>query len=123
MLSALRRVQADFPERIESALYQEAQIEMTEAKRRTPVWNPERPLPRGHTPGSLRASGFVHDPKREGRRIYVELTFGNESVDYAVYVHEDLDAFHATGQPKFLERTLNESAPNMAERLGRRLKL
>lgn len=123
MLSNIERIAAKFPDRVPALLYQEGQIEMTEAKRRTPVWNPARPVPPGHTPGALRASGQVHEPERKGRQVSVALTFGNEFVDYAIYVHEDLEAFHATGQAKFLESTLNESAPHMDQRLARRLDL
>lgn len=121
MKEKLRDFARKFPDSVARALYLEGQIEMTEAKRRTPVWNPARKVPKGHVPGSLRASGFVHEPKREGRRISVELSFGGPSVDYAVYVHEDPDAHHATGQWKFLESVLNESAPYMAARLAVRL--
>lgn len=122
LAAKLQKLQREFPERFKSALYQEAQIEMTEAKRRTPVWNPDRKVPYGHTPGSLRASGQVHEPERHGGNITVELSFGNELVDYAVYVHEDLEAFHATGEAKFLESTLMESAPHMAERIASRIR-
>lgn len=123
MRAVLKRIDTDFPNRVGAALYQEAQIEMTEAKRRTPVWNPARSVPAGHTPGSLRASGQVHPPERDGKKLTVTLSFGNEFVDYAIYVHEDLDAEHATGQPLFLSSTLDESATGMADRLARRLKL
>lgn len=117
-----RRVVREVPDDAAASLYQEGQVEMTEAKRRTPVWNPARKVPAGHAPGSLRASGQVHPPEREGRTITVLLSYGNELVDYALYVHEDLEAFHATGQAKFLESTLSESAPHMGERVARRMK-
>lgn len=123
MRANLKSIQAKFPEQAAEAQYAEAQIEMTEAKRRTPVWNPARRVPPGHTPGSLRASGMVHEPEFHGQQIVVGLSFGNELVDYAVYVHEDLEAFHASGQAKFLESVLMESAPYMAERIARRIKL
>src|SRR5690606_17248765 len=85
-------------------------IEMTESKKRVPVEF-----------GNLRASGFVQQPRREdGRRIFVELVYGT---DYAVYVHEDPDAFHKVGQWKYLESVLNESAPFMGQRLANRLQI
>jgi hypothetical protein len=53
----------------------------------------------------------------------VSITFGkDEDVYYAVYVHEDPDAFHPYGEYKFLEKTLRESAPFMSERVGARLR-
>ena len=123
MRAKLRRVQQRYPDRIGAALYAEGQIEMTEAKRRTPVWNTERPVPKGVVPGALRASGVVSPPQREGRRIFVRLSFGGAAVNYAVYVHEDPDAFHQTGQWKYLESVLDESRPHMAGRIGRRIHL
>lgn len=123
MRAKVLSVAKQFPDRVTAALYLEGQIEMTEAKRRTPVWNPARPVTKGVVPGALRASGFVHEPVRKGSHTSVALSFGGPAVDYAIYVHEDLEAFHATGQAKFLESTLNESAPFMAQRIGKRLKL
>lgn len=112
MAARLRELAVKTPLAVEKALFEEAGIEMTEAKRRTPV-----------DTGKLRASGLVHEPERKGRNISVELTFGNEEVDYAVPVHENLDAFHEVGQAKYLESTLKESAPHMKERLAKRLQL
>ncbi len=106
----LRTLSTMFPDRVALALRQEAEIEMTEAKRRTPV-----------DTGKLRASGRVEQPQGFGRQISVKLVFGT---DYAVYVHENLEANHPNGgEAKFLESTLNESAPYMAERIARRVKL
>lgn len=117
MVDTLRRVADTFPDYVGAALYQEAQIEMTEAKRRCPV-----------DTGKLRASGRVSTPEREGRRISVTLSFGGGAVSYAVYVHENLEANHASppfggGQAKFLESTLSESQPHMAVRIARRVDL
>lgn len=117
MLAKIKGIANSFPDRVGAALYQEAQVEMTEAKRRCPV-----------DTGKLRASGQVSKPEREGRRISVTLSFGGAAADYAIYVHENLEANHASppfggGQAKFLESVLNESQPYMAERLARRLDL
>jgi len=117
MLDTLKRLADKFPDYVGAALYQEAQIEMTEAKRRTPV-----------DTGRLRASGRVALPVREGRRISVTLSFGGAAAPYAIYVHENLEANHASppfggGQAKFLESTINESAPYMLARIARRVDL
>lgn len=109
MIAKIRKIADKFPDRVGAALYREAQIEMTEAKRRTPV-----------DTGRLRASGQVGEPERSGRRLSVELSFGT---DYAVYVHENLEAFHKVGQAKFLESVLNESAPYLGARLAARVRL
>ena len=96
-----------------AALFAEAEIEMAEAKRRTPV-----------DTGTLRASGFVEPPQMGfGKDITVTLGFGGAAAGYAVYVHEDLEAFHTVGQAKFLESTLLESAPFLAARIARRIDL
>lgn len=119
-LSALAR---KMPEQIGVALYQEAQIEATEMKKRTPVdtrpnqWYPYQQAPH---PGQLRNSIHVEDPEQHGRRIEVVIATGAEA-PYAIFVHEDPDAFHPVGEWKFMESVLNESAPYMNARLARRL--
>lgn len=126
MTKKLKDIANKFPDRVAAALYMEANIEMTEAKRRTPVdvnyGTPTAPRKPPH-PGQLRASGTVHPPERKGRNISTTLSFGGGAVDYAVYVHEILDNFHPVGQAKFLESTLNESAPHMASRIAARVHL
>ncbi len=115
MIATLKRVAEKFPDKVGAAIYQEAQIEMTEAKRRCPV-----------ATGNLRASGQVAKPVREGKRISVTLSFGGAAAPYAIFVHENLDANHSHppfggGQAKFLESTLTESAPYMAARIAARI--
>lgn len=90
----------------EAGLREEAEIEMEEAKRRTPV-----------DTGALRASGHV-----EQQGLRVTLAFGGPAASYAEKVHEDVEAFHRVGQAKFLESTLKESAPHMTERLAVRIR-
>ena len=130
MVATLKKIAEKFPDRVGAAIYREAQIEMTEAKRRTPV-SPTaaqframgRSMPKGLVPGTLRASGQVHDPERRGNTISVTLSFGGAAIDYAIVQHERLDFFHTTGQAKFLESVLNESRPYMAARIARRVHL
>lgn len=110
MVAKLGQISSRFPDVVGRALYQEAQIEMTEAKRRTPV-----------DTGTLRASGHVQDPDYSGKTIAVTLAFGGAAETYAIIVHEDLEAFHHTGQAKFLESTLKESQPYMAARVAKRI--
>ncbi len=96
---------------LQDALVAEAEIELAEAKRRTPVKY-----------GPLRASGHVVPPKTDNRSINVKVAFGGPSAPYAIYVHENMEAFHKTGQAKFLESVLLESAPHMAARIAARLR-
>lgn len=98
------------PEICEDALYEEASIEMTESMKRTPV-----------DTGALRASHTV-ETKRRGNEISATIGVGGPAAPYAVFVHEDLDAFHPVGEAKFLESTLLESKPFMAARLAARIK-
>lgn len=117
MRAKLIKIAQKFPERTAAAIYREAQIEMTEAKRRTPV----DVSPNAPHPGQLRASGQVSEPVRNGKNISVTLSFGGGAIDYAVYVHEIVENYHPIGQAKYLESTLNESRPYMAGRLARRI--
>jgi len=117
MIANLRKIADMYPDHVAAALFQEAQIEMTEAKRRTPVDT----TPHAPHPGQLRRSGTVHNPVRKGRTISVTLSFGGAAKDYAIHVHENPDAHHPIGQYKFLESTLNESRAHMGERVARRI--
>ena len=110
MQAKLRAVTRNFPKQAAAALYQEAQVEMTESKKRCPV-----------DKGILRASGHVMRPVQEGRKISVDLAYGGAAEDYAIVQHEALDFQHTVGQAKFLESVLLESASNMAERVARRV--
>ena len=113
--AALRQLVQNMPGQVERALEAEAEIEMAEAKRRTPVRF-----------GPLRASGHVDKAVRGGfggDEISVTLGFGGPSVPYAAIVHEDLEAFHDVGQAKYLEGPLLESAPFMGQRIAKRLDL
>jgi hypothetical protein len=110
MEERLRALAKKSPKALERALYKEAQIEMTEMKRQTPVEF-----------GTLRDSGLVEQPRWvNGSTLVVELGFGGAAEDYAIYVHEDLDAFHAVGNAKFVEIPLNDSKPYMARRVAER---
>ena len=106
----LKAIAAAMPSKIGVALYREAQIEMTESKKRVPV-----------DTGALRSSGVVQKPVSDGNATSVTLGYGGPSVDYAFKVHEDLEAFHKVGQAKYLESVLMESAPNLLQRIANRL--
>lgn len=130
MVDKIKQIAAKFPDRVASALYVEGQIEMTESKRRCPV-SPTaaqfaamgRTPPKDHVPGTLRASGTVHEPERRGKNISVTLSYGGAAIDYAIIQHERLDFIHTTGQAKFLESVLTESRSSMAARIAARIHL
>ena len=121
MIKKIKAVAAKFPDRVAAAIYQEAQIEMTEAKRRTPV--SPLPAPKGVVPGTLRASGTVHEPVRNGRNISIQMSFGGAASDYAVVQHENPDFIHTTGQSHYLSSVLEESRPYMLTRIAKRVDL
>ena len=93
------------------ALRQEAEIEMTESKKRCPV-----------DVGTLRASGHVVGPTLEGKKMHVDLVYGGAAEDYAIVQHEELGYFHKVGQAKYLESVLMESLPYMGARVAARIK-
>ena len=102
---------SEFPKRVVSAMYLEANIEMTESKKRVPVKT-----------GVLRASGRVEQPVATPQGVSVELSYGGAAEAYALIVHEDLEMNHPNGgEAKYLESVLQESAPHMAARLAARL--
>lgn len=118
MVRTIKTIARKFPSRVERALYQEAQIEATEMKRRTPVDTREN----APHPGNLRNSIHVEQPEQSGRNISVTIATGAQA-PYAIYVHENPDAIHPVGEWKFMESVLNESRPFMAARLARHLDL
>lgn len=108
----LRQMEQHIPDEAGQALRAEAEIEMTEAKKRTPV-----------ATGVLRASGHVSGPVRSWKAVEVTLTFGGPAAPYAIHVHEDLYATHHVGQAKYLESVINESVPYLAARVAHRIAL
>jgi len=96
-----------------AALFVEAQIERTESMKRTPV-----------DVGNLKASHLVRPPViRNTVDVSVTIGVGGPAAPYAIFVHEDLNVDHTSGQAKFLESTLKESAPYIAKRVARRIDL
>ena len=114
VMQNLHAVARRAPRRAAAALFQEGELVMAQAKRRTPV-----------DTGVLQSSGRVAAPRvgGAGSDVSVELSFGGAAAPYAVTVHEDLSAKHPTGQAKFLEQPLLESTVGMAARLARRITL
>lgn len=44
------------------------------------------------------------------------------NTEYAIFVHEDLDAYHKVGQAKFIEAPLRQNAEKWVGYIGRKLK-
>lgn len=101
-----------FPHTLGAAMRQEAEIEATEAKRRTPV-----------DTGALRASVHAEGPFFDGKTIYAAIVAGGPSAPYAIFVHENLEAHHTVGQAKFIESVIMESKSYILQRIANRVKL
>lgn len=128
--SRLDLLKRALPGVVGAALYQEALIDMKEAKKRCPV------APDG---GVLRASGTVDPPAQKGRDVFVRSHFGGPAKDYAIAVHEHLSehsppSWKKAGQdginwtrsgtgPKFLESVILESASTINQRVANRIAL
>lgn len=108
----LEKIAHNLPDELEKALFQEAQIEATESRKRTPVLT-----------GALKGSHEVEKPVWKGRDVSVTIKVGGPAAFYAIPVHYDLEAIHTTGQALFLESTIMESRPAMARRVAKRIDL
>lgn len=109
----LETISRKFPGALGDALVTELEVEKKESMRRTPV-----------DTGTLRASHTVVGPEVRGNRISAAVAAGGGGAErYAVTVHEDMEAFHKTGQAKFLESTMMESAAYIPARVAKRVKL
>jgi hypothetical protein len=104
----LDRLVRAMPEMGKQVLREEAELTITDAKRQTPV-----------DTGALRSSGFADSVNDDGMAAVMQ--FGNSSVDYALVVHEDLDARHPSGNAKYLENAMLSRQPGMEARLGAKL--
>lgn len=93
-----------------AALYTEAQLIMTAAKRDVPV-----------DTGALRSSGHVDQPAVTGDAVNVQLGFGGTGAQYALYVHENLSAKHKSGKAKFLESNLQAAAGELTAKVAARI--
>lgn len=96
---------------IAKALYREAEGIMAQSKELVPV-----------DTGALRSSGHVRVPELRDRSATVVLGYGGPAAPYALYVHEDLNAFHKVGMAKYLEVPFRAAQGGMAERIARDLR-
>lgn len=112
MRQRVQRLQSQMPFEMETALVIEMEIELKEVKARTP-----------EDTGALKDTIVLAGPFRSGRTVWMLILAGGTAAPYALIVHEDLDAYHATGQAKYVESVILESAPHMAARIAARIDL
>lgn len=98
----------------ETALYQGGSIIMTEAKKRTPV-NKDPKI----TGGTLKSSGYVTLPQRQGDEVFVEVGFGGAAKAYAVRQHEETSYVHETGEAKYLQNAIDFKEDQVRSRIKR----
>jgi hypothetical protein len=91
---------------LSAAVYQESLDMIAEAKKRTPVKHDR-----------LRGSAYAAPPTETAKGPEGEIGYGT---NYAVYVHEVLDAFHNVGGPKFLESVMNERKRDYKKKMADR---
>jgi hypothetical protein len=95
---------------VEVAMQEELQILFEMTQDQVPVMT-----------GALKESGQVDGPAWAGTSVLEgRIGYGSPDVDYALYVHEDLDAYHAEGNAKFVENPVRDQAASGAS--GGRLK-
>jgi hypothetical protein len=123
VLRRLSKVIEKFPKVVMRALRQEAELDMTESKKRCPVYSPPIGGYVDHVGGTLRASGHVLDPVRKGSMMSVDMVYGGAAEAYAVIQHESLDFHHNVGEAKYLESVVLESAPYLRARVASRIRL
>lgn len=124
MKARLVLIDKNFGPTVQKALMEEMKIEQQEVIRKIPT-----------DTGALKDSTELfeglrkNEPNRKGV-IAATITVGNDTVnpktgrttaEYAMMVHEDLEADHDNGEAKFLESTIREAAPFMADRVFRRV--
>lgn len=94
------------------ALYKEAAQAFEASQREVPV-----------DTGNLRNSGQLGLPFTENGQLVVEISYGGAAADYAIYVHENLENWHASGtKAKFLEDPVRRQTKGMSGRLSRAVK-
>lgn len=93
------------------AVFEEAQLVFADSQVLTPV-----------DTGALRSSGQVKPPMVDGDGVVVEITYGGAAAPYALYVHEDPEARHASPtSAKFLEIPVLTHVDDMTQRIADRI--
>lgn len=105
-LQGLKDAEDLFPEAVGVGLYLEGEQIMSQSKRETPV-----------DTGRLRSTGYVAPPVRRGTQILVVLGYGT---NYAVFVHENLQARHKVGKAKYLQDPLEAAYVGLGMRVAKR---
>lgn len=100
------KVQQQATEAVNSTL----QTVFEESQQQVPVASQDDREP----PGTLKASGHITPAEVSGDAVTGSIAYDAE---YALIVHENLEAVHAVGKAKYLEDPANQAAPGFVEKL------
>lgn len=104
----LQMAQQQWIRSFEAAVYLEANNWMAESKRIVPV-----------DTGTLKGSGYVTLPERQGNKIVVEMGYGGPAATYAVIQHENMYYRHRPGQQaKYLSTIINRYVGKFKDIVG-----
>jgi len=107
----LGRAARKIPFEMDRQLLKSANKILTEAKDLVPI-----------DTGALHDSGRVALTKEGSKRV-VTISFGNDKVDYALAVHEDLFVIHRNGQAKYLVIPLRRNQRILLEDLTKAMRM
>ena len=82
---------------------------------------------------ALKSSAYTAEPVYDGTEVKVVFGYGGPAAQinpktgeltdsYALYVHENLDAFHKVGTAKFLEMPFDQAKEGMDERVANNMR-
>lgn len=115
LVDLLNKGKQDARKNVAKVMYQFAEEVMTDSKQIVPVLT-----------GALLNTGKVLPPVEDSTSITVEFGYGDESVDYALYVHEELQSpkgnpinYTRPGSgPKYLQNPFDQKADQLPPRIA-----
>lgn len=116
LIQKLKNAKQSFRANAAKEMYQFAEEIMTDSKQVVPVLT-----------GALMNTGKVFPPIEDSTSITIELGYGDESVDYAIYVHEELQSPKGNpinwtrpgSGPKYLQNPFDQKSDQLAPRLAK----
>lgn len=107
-MASYERLADEFDAAVAQAVFLEANDIMNRSQELVPV-----------DTGTLKSSGSVEPPDISPGHVVVRLGYGGAASEYAVVVHENLDAYHAPPtQAKYLEQPAMEALEGMGDRIA-----
>jgi hypothetical protein len=104
----VNRVRVNSLPAAEKAIYRECQDRLKGVINRTPLLT-----------GDLRRTEHIEGPVRgAGDSVTFKIVAGSSTIDYAIYVHEDLTAYHPVGEAKYIENEINQNISGAGGRIS-----